>query len=1371
MSLNNKKIILKKKFTYLIDLVKYIKKNNKSSLMNLLDKFNDPSKKGYLYEKIWDVIIKCGCCSHCINSQFQHMDGNINLGKMTGIPSLEYYLKKYKIFSKNQGGASDITLQKNDGTWILISSKYFKDDIGHSIKDYEIQDILKEIQRYKHYYKKYEIWLFVNDKSKVTKIIQNSQRTNETISKNILKILDFSDLEKYYVLFQEEIQDINLNNKGELNNRFCNSMEKFQERFHQDLITSQTLKRISEGGKVLLWGWKCRAGKTFGCGGLLLKYNKKFGKCNCLIITPAPTETLSQFVDDMFNKYRDFNNFNIIEFKNGKELKLFKIESKNNNIIITSKQLLDDYVTDDTKIQSIIDLQLDLIIFDENHFGGCSQLSKDIITTYSTTNTVKLFLTATFQKPLLEWNIPQHCQFYWNIEDEQLCKKRNLKGLIEKHGVEVLDFINEDNKEDKLAIYDKMPNLQVLTTIMDSGRYNLIKKQIKNTKFGFSFEVLLSLTKKNKFNFQKEVANIMSYISGSFMGAVKDKKSMFERIKKISRNQDSRTTLCNENFTTQLWFLPFGQGMKINNVSKCLKETMLNDPILKEYEIMIINSHKEYQLKDLKGEISKKELEAKANGKLGLILLAGKQLSLGITLPLCDIVVLLNNTLSMDLILQMMYRCMSESSDGSKKCGFVVDLNISRVLNTLLEYNTNQKDKTIKEKFTYLIENNLINIDSDLFIGQEKKNNYGIKLVDKLLDIWKSDPINNHKRLLKKLEDLVIEIESNDQKELNTYFKLSGKSNNSIEIKLNDNNNQDLPSGKEKIILDKDDTTEDSSDDEEKSIKVSLTKDILSFVIPLSCILTIKDNKMDFLQMLENIKQNKELLDVFNTQSYIWWNRKDIINLITRLVKKYIKKNTEPYNIAIQFKMSLQSLIDEPEELLKLIDSCLKPKKIEKKKYGEVFTPMELVNEMLDKLDKYYKKINGKSIFEEKDFKWFDPANGMGNFPICVYYKLIEGLKIQIPNKEERKKHILENMLFMSELNKKNVFISKRIFDIENKYKLNLFCGDSLQLDTEKEWDVKEFDVILGNPPYQEHFINLKKGGPAKPLYHKFYNKFLPQSKFLIFITPSRWFSGGLGLVKFRKDMMNRNDLYSICHMDQNVSDKIFHNCIEIKGGLSYLIFNKNKKNNIVDFNNFKIKLNKYDIIIKPTYFSIIDKVIDYMDKYNPDLLSTKLVKPSNYKIKSNDERLVKNQKENYYKCYVNQRMGTINYINKKSVKDEPNFYVLTTEAYNAGNNFGCIYLDSNKVIFNQTYMGFKVSNIEEGKNLISYLDSYLIRFIVQCRKISQHISEKTLKWIPLLPLNKIYTDKDLFKLFNIEEHEKKLIKNIIKKSKITYNL
>ena len=95
-------------------------------------------------------------------------------------------------------------------------------------------------------------------------------------------------------------------------------------------------------------------------------------------------------------------------------------------------------------------------------------------------------------------------------------------------------------------------------------------------------------------------------------------------------------------------------------------------------------------------KLQKEETEAKNKGKFGLILLAGNMLSLGITLNLCDLVILMNNSLSSDKVLQQMYRCMSERVN--KKFGFVVDFNISRVLNTCINYNIYKNDKTIEDK-------------------------------------------------------------------------------------------------------------------------------------------------------------------------------------------------------------------------------------------------------------------------------------------------------------------------------------------------------------------------------------------------------------------------------------------------------------------------------------------------------------------------------------------------------------------------------------------------------------------------------------------------------------------------------------------------
>ena len=91
--------------------------------------------------------------------------------------------------------------------------------------------------------------------------------------------------------------------------------------------------------------------------------------------------------------------------------------------------------------------------------------------------------------------------------------------------------------------------------------------------------------------------------------------------------------------------------------------------------------------------------------------------------------------------------------------------------------------------------------------------------------------------------------------------------------------------------------------------------------------------------------------------------------------------------------MVYNSLINQPNELLDYLKKSLKPKELEKKKFGEVFTPMELIDEIMDKLDEsYYNEFN-ISIFSEHDFKWYDPSAGMGSFIVNVYYRLMNGLK------------------------------------------------------------------------------------------------------------------------------------------------------------------------------------------------------------------------------------------------------------------------------------------------------------------------------------------------------------------------------------------
>src|SRR5271168_4292964 len=119
-------------------------------------------------------------------------------------------------------------------------------------------------------------------------------------------------------------------------------MATLKLKFHQSLIIKKTQELINNDTKDILWAAKCRSGKSYITGGLILEMSKTIDKLNILIITPAPTETTSQFLD-MFNNFRDFNKYTKISLTSEKLKKILDITTEN-NIIIASKQLLQNNI-------------------------------------------------------------------------------------------------------------------------------------------------------------------------------------------------------------------------------------------------------------------------------------------------------------------------------------------------------------------------------------------------------------------------------------------------------------------------------------------------------------------------------------------------------------------------------------------------------------------------------------------------------------------------------------------------------------------------------------------------------------------------------------------------------------------------------------------------------------------------------------------------------------------------------------------------------------------------------------------------------------------------------------------------------------------
>lgn len=197
------------------------------------------------------------------------------------------------------------------------------------------------------------------------------------------------------------------------------------------------------------------------------------------------------------------------------------------------------------------------------------------------------------------------------------------------------------------------------------------------------------------------------------------------------------------------------------------------------------------------------------------------------------------------------------------------------------------------------------------------------------------------------------------------------------------------------------------------------------------------------------------------------------------------------------------------DKVLTTIARYITPRKKQKEESGEVFTPIEFVEEMLSHLP--------SSLWKNPNLKWLDPANGIGNFPVVVFYKLDEGLRslgndkelgVDFSNETQRRKYIIENMLYMLELQSNNTRIARNIFEkLCGKCKPNILTTDSLKITAEglaKKGFPEKYDVIIGNPPFNAGGT-LKGGGTIWPKFVKRAFELLKENGYICFVHPPGW--------------------------------------------------------------------------------------------------------------------------------------------------------------------------------------------------------------------------------------------------------------------------
>ncbi len=312
-------------------------------------------------------------------------------------------------------------------------------------------------------------------------------------------------------------------------------------------------------------------------------------------------------------------------------------------------------------------------------------------------------------------------------------------------------------------------------------------------------------------------------------------------------------------------------------------------------------------------------------------------------------------------------------------------------------------------------------------------------------------------------------------------------------------------------------------------------------------------------------------------------------------------------------------------KVLDIINKRLIPDIDAKKARGEVFTPLSLVQEMILGIrrssiqkgvvelwgiheDEYIEddeedRIGGVplSILRDAGTKWLDPANGIGNFPVVAFYIL--DFQIGHYGKKEfrgtektkaRHEHIVQNMLYMIELNKGNVNASIKIFKlIAPDVKANICCADTLDMTDEKLLDVfkvNRFDVVMGNPPFNQ-------GGVRQTGDRLFYHNFisygfnhLRKDGCLVFIHPPNFHR-----IQDYRDL----DIKSIFDENHLRFLRIIANSrkyFEVTVSIDYYVLQKGPKKGatILDDNNIlseEVDISKFSIV--PNFgFPIIKKLM-----------------------------------------------------------------------------------------------------------------------------------------------------------------------------------
>lgn len=504
----------------------------------------------------------------------------------------------------------------------------------------------------------------------------------------------------------------------------------------------------------------------------------------------------------------------------------------------------------------------------------------------------------------------------------------------------------------------------------------------------------------------------------------------------------------------------------------------------------------------------------------------------------------------------------------------------------------------------------------------------------------------------------------------------------------------------------------------------------------------------------------------------------------------------------------------------------------------EVFTPPEFANRMLDTLaEAWAASNNGANIWADPSVRFLDPFTKSGVFLREITSRLTKGLATEIPNLEDRVDHILTRQVFgigithlTSLLARRSLYCSKHATGKHSIAKSfasdqgNIwfertehtwedgkckYCGASQKsLDRGEELETHayafihtdniktrvaelfggdmQFDVIIGNPPYQ-----LDDGGygtSAAPIYQLFVEQAKAlEPRYLTMVIPARWFAGGKGLDEFRKSMLSDDRLRSI---DDYLSASDVFPGVGLKGGVCYFLWDRDNPGQCLVTTHFK------DWPDSTASRQLLEEGVDVFIRFNEGLsILKKVVAVESGETQSlllpeskRFDRMVSSRKpfglETTFKGKVAKGAGDVlvyqnggrGYVARSSISTGVNLIdkwklFMGYAAPGTGNRdtyphriISTPFVGEPGTISSETYLCIgPLDSKGQAESVLSYLSCRLTRLLILLHKPSQHITRKVYTFVPTQEWTRRWTDEDLYAKYGISASEIAFIEKVVR--------